>query len=165
MADRWATRLEAKPGRTTMWIICGVIAFVLVISAALWALTVAASPIKGTGDAYAQKNGADNWVQAQTQFHNRDNTFRMYLGQIVDAKKAQVAWQTGPHPTDGIAAFTDGQTGQQLGQVVIGLTQQCQKTATDYNTASQGYLSRDFKDAGLPYQLDPAACSLVTASG
>lgn len=159
MADRWEQRFEARPARTGMWLVIGTIIFVLVILAGLWGLGVLTSPVRGSGDAYTQKNSAGNWIAAQKQFQSDAKTFDVRKVQIADASKALKAWQAGPHPVDGVAAYNDGEHGQNLETTLTGLTTGCQNLAANYNTNSRAYLSQQFKDADLPDQLDPTACS------
>jgi hypothetical protein len=163
MTDRWEHRFDTKPARTGMWVITGVIVFVVAVGGVLWGLGVITSPVRGAGDAYAQKNSAGNWITAQKQFQSDAKTFQVRLVQIADASKAVKAWQTGAHPTDGIAAYTDGETGNNLRTTLTGLTTGCQNIAATYNTDSHAYLSQQFKDADLPDQLDPTACSTAAS--
>lgn len=164
MVDHWEDRFESKPGRTVLLVTCVVIAFVLAISAVLWALGVFTSPVRGAGDAYAEKNGAGNFIAQQAVFVSRNEDYKAKLQQIHDIHETVKAEQTTPKPTDGLAAYeaqrqlsNDQATVQQL---VMG----CQRAATEYNTAGQLYLAQDFKNAGLPYRLDYATCS-VAATG
>lgn len=159
MVNRWEQRFEAHPARTGMWLVTGVIIFVLVIMAVLWGLGVLTSPVRGSGDAYTQKNSAGNWVAAQKQFQSDANTFNTRKVQIADASRTFKAWQSGPHPTDGVAAYTDAEHGRNLETTLTGLTTSCQNIAANYNTDSRAYLSQQFKDVDLPDHLDPAACS------
>lgn len=159
MVDRWETRFETHPARTSMRLIVGIVVFVMLIGAGIWGVTVLTSSVRGAGNAYQQQQSAGNWIQAQKGFERDFKTYLTYRVQIADAQHALTAWQSGPHPADGIAAYTDGQHGQNLQTTLTGLQQQCQNTVTGYNTDSKSYLTQQFKDYGLPDQLDPTACS------
>lgn len=159
MVDRWESRFEARPARTGMWVVVGIIAFVLVIGSVLWGLGVLSSPVRGAGDAYAQKNGAGNFISAQRGFVADDNEYKATKLKIIDAAKIVADDKTAVAPTDGLAAYqfqrqvTDDKT------TVQQLTQHCQDVAADYNTRAGSYLSQDFLGANLPIQLDAAGCS------
>lgn len=159
MVDRWENRFETKPARTGMWVIVGIIVFVLAISAGLWALGIISSPVRGAGDAYAQKNGAGNFVSAQRGFVADNNDYKATKLKIADAVKIVADDKTAVAPSDALAAYqfqrqvTDDRTAVQQ------LTQHCQDVVADYNTRAGSYLSQDFMGANLPIQLDPAGCS------
>jgi hypothetical protein len=136
-------------------------ALVLLLPVAIWGLVVAFSWLAGQGDADIQKNSANNWTSAQAGFQRDNQTYQTFLTQIRDAKQ-RVADYEKAHPNLGNGTPFDPiqQRDDDLRDTVQALTQQCQNTASSYNTASQSYLSKDFKDAGLPEMLDPERCSL-----
>ena len=159
MVDRWERRFETKPARTGMWAISGGIVFVLLIIALLWGLGVIASPVRGAGDAYSQKNGAGNFISAQRGFVADNNEYKATKLKIIDARKVVAEDKASPLPTDGLAAYEHEQRVTSDSATVQQLTQHCQDVAADYNTRAGSYLSQDFLGADLPVQLDPAACS------
>lgn len=159
MVDQWKHRFETRPGRTGMRVVIVITLFILFVIAGVWVLYVVTAPIRGTGDAYAQRSSAGNWITAQKQFQSDVKTFEARKVQIADASRALTAWRAGPHPADGIAAYTDAEHGRNLEVTLTGLTTGCQNIAAGYNTDSRAYLSQQFKDADLPDQLDPAACT------
>lgn len=154
---RTSSRVRAAGSDAT--VLVAVVMFVLLILVGLWGLGVLTSPVRGAGDAYAQKNSAGNWVYAQKQFQSEAKTFDTRKVQITDANRALVAWRAGPHPADGMAVYTDAEHGRNLETTLTGLTTGCQNIAAEYNTDSHAYLSRQFKDADLPERLDPNACT------
>lgn len=159
MVDRWENRLENKPARTGLWIVTGLIAFVLVVIAVIWALKVFTSPVRGAGDAYAEKNGAGNFIAQQHSFIATNEDYKSTLVKIVNAREMVKAEQAGPRPTDSLAAYEAQRQLSTDQATVMQLIQHCQDDATNYNTASQAYLSEDFRNANLPYRLDPATCA------
>jgi hypothetical protein len=159
MVDRWERRFETKPARTGMWVILGGVVFVLFIVALLWGLGVIASPVRGAGNAYSQKNGAGNFISAQHGFVADDNEYKTTKLKIIDARRVVAEDKASPLPTDGLAAYEHEQRVTADSATVQQLTQHCQDVAVDYNTRAGSYLSQDFLGVNLPTQLDPAACS------
>jgi hypothetical protein len=156
--DDWADETESRPVVTSLKVWFGVIGLVVVTVAVLWGTGVLTSWFKGKGDAYQQKNSSSNWVNAQRNFHQLENSFETYKTQVADAKAALAEVQK-QYPTGNGTPYDPG--AQQVANArttLTGLTQQCQNVVTQYNTDSQSYLTQDFKDAGLPEKLDPAAC-------
>lgn len=141
---------------TKIWF--GIAALLVVTAIVLWGTGVLGSWFKGKGDAYQQKNSSANWVAAQRNFHQLENSFETFKVQVADAKQTLDDVQK-QYPTSNGTPYDPG--AQQVANartVLTGLTQQCQNTVTQYNTDSKSYLTQDFKDAGLPEKLDPAAC-------
>jgi hypothetical protein len=159
MVNRWERRFETKPARTSMWVLSGGIAFVLLIVALLWGLGVLSSPVRGAGDAYAQKNGAGNFISAQRGFVADNNEYKATKLKIIDARRVVAEDKTSPVPADGLAAYEHERQLTSDSATVQQLTQHCQDVAADYNTRAGSYLSQDFLGVDLPVQLDPAACS------
>jgi len=154
----WAEEAESRPVATSLKIWFGVIALVVITVVVLWGTGVLTSWFKGKGDAYQQKNSASNWLNAQRGFHDLSNKFDTFRSQIAGAKEDLKAVQE-QYPTSNGTPYDPG--AQQVANartVLTGLQQQCQNVTAQYNTDSQSYLTQDFKDAGLPEKLDPAAC-------
>lgn len=120
-----------------------------------WGLWVLLSPAKGAGDAYVQKNSANNWVAAQAGFHRDYETIKAFGQQISDAQQQLTSYEAA-HPSLGNGTPYDpvAQQDTNLRTTLTGLQQQCQNTVSDYNTRAQSYLTRDFRDAGLPDRID-----------
>jgi hypothetical protein len=156
--DDWAEEAQSRPVTTGLKIWIGAIVLIVATGAALWGFGVFTSPLKGKGDAYQQKNSSSNWVNAQRGFHDLSNKFDTFKAQIVDAKQALADVQA-QYPTSNGTPYDPG--AQQVANArttLTGLQQQCQNVTQQYNTDSQAYMTKDFKDAGLPEKLDPAAC-------
>jgi hypothetical protein len=159
MVDRWERNLERRPMSTGgFWALC-VVAIVLIIVSFVWALHVLTSPVRGAGDAYAEKNGAGNFIAQQHYFFATHEDYKATIQKITDARNTVKTEQTAQRPADGLAAY-EAQRQLTADQATVQqLTQHCQDDAAGYNTAAQAYLSEDFRGAGLPYRLDPAVCS------
>ncbi len=159
-ADGWAEDFEHKPLITGFKVVLWVVVLGILVTALLWGTGVVTAPWKGKGDAYIQKNSADNWVAAQRTFHQEDNDYTADLGKIRDAKAALATFETGAKPDpNSIAAFQWQQQDTNLRTDLTGLEQGCQQVAANYATDAQSYLTESFRDAGLPATLDAAACS------
>lgn len=118
------------------WII--IVLVMLALTAGIWGLQVATSGVKGQGDAQIQKNSAKNWTEAQADFH------KYYEGIMADDRKIdQAAADAKARPNDQVAQTN-----------LTGLKAHCQDLVATYNTKAQSYLSRDFRDAGLPDKID-----------
>lgn len=158
-AERWADDLENKPVRTIVKAVAIVVAVVVVIFAILWGFGVVSAPWKGKGDAYREKESAQNWINAQRTFHQQFNDVQAYQAKIASAK-TQLDDFTKVHPNVGNGTPFDPLLQQQsnLQTTVTGLQQSCQNTVADYNTNAQSYLTQDWRDAGLPEQLDLSMC-------
>lgn len=114
------------------------IAGVLALSALFWGISVAVSGPKGQGDAYKEKNSSKNWVQAQHDFNQK------YQGIIALDKnidQSYKALQRDPKDTRRQIEYD-------------GNVRNCNTAVADYNTLALSYLSKDFRDANLPYQID-----------
>lgn len=112
-----------------------IIAVMLVIG--LWFLGVAWSKPQGEGEAYRQKNSAENWVKKQKEFQQNYNSIKSQDKQIqvaYDAKKAD--------PTD-----------QRKDINYTGLVNNCISAVGSYNSLAQEYDAKDFKDASLPSEV------------
>ncbi|GAC1369340.1 MAG: hypothetical protein NVSMB39_1060 [Candidatus Saccharimonadales bacterium] len=163
--DHRADRFERHPFLSaTIWVI-GIIVVVGLIGGGIWAFNVFFSPAKGAGDAYAQKNSAQNWTNAQAQFNQDYQAVLAFDSQIADAQ-ANLAQFEKAHPQLGNGTPYDPVAEQDanLRRTVTGLTQQCQNTVAAYNTRANSYLSKDFRDANLPAQI-PAGEHCVASAG
>jgi hypothetical protein len=168
--ERRGDEFDKRPVRTAAKWAAVVIAFVGVIAVALWGFGVFTSPIKGQGDAYQQKNSAQNWVNAQAQFHQDYESILAFDKKITDARRDLTDFEA-KHPQIGNGTPFDPAAEQDsnLYRTLVGLTQQCQDTAAAYNARAQSYLSQDFRDASLPERIsdnnckpDPAASTTPT---
>jgi cation transport regulator ChaB len=140
--------------RVVMWcvvalLVCGV------LSAVAWGVDVAISGVRGQGNAHIQKNQADNFIAAQTQFHQDFESIRTLDQRLTAAQKAVVAWDA-VHPGyagNGTPYDPLGDERRGLAQTATGLQQQCQIAVGKYDASTESYLSRDFRDANLPFKM------------
>lgn len=158
--NSWEKGFDKSPVRTGLRLTLAIVGCVLLVSAIVWAVTVVVSGIKGQGDSVITKNSSDNFISAQATFERDNETYKTSLAQIKDAKRQLDAFKQ-EHGTTPNGTPYDPNLEQEtnLQTTLVGLTQQCQNTVTDYNTKSKSYLSQDFKGADLPDRLDPAQCS------
>lgn len=118
--------------------ILGIIAVVAIV----WGLTVALAGPAGRTGGYLKQQSTDNRLFANGQFFDLktdyDATVRkipQYSADVHDKGATQIQRTN----LDGIIAH-------------------CLDDVSRYEAASGKYLSKDFKDAGLPVSLDPTAC-------
>jgi hypothetical protein len=158
--ENWADRTERSPVKTVFQLVALGVILVVAVMAALWGLGVVTAPWKGAGDAYQQKNSAQNWVAAQRQFHQDQNDVQADQAKIAAAKTALNGFRgANPAPTgDAIAYQQWSQQEANYQTTLTGLQQQCQNTVASYDTDAQSYLTENWRDADLPPQLDPSAC-------
>jgi hypothetical protein len=159
--DEWDEEFNARPVATTMLMIGIVIAIILMVIAVVWSVVTGFSYWWGQGNAQQEKNSAQNWTRAQVSFHQQVNDYDGYLKKIAQAKQALTDFDK-LHPNltgeDGLVGMQDTQARQSLTVNLAGVQQQCINVVSDYNTASEGYLTEDWKDADLPSRLDSNAC-------
>ncbi|AWY05716.1 hypothetical protein SEA_GRETCHEN_28 [Microbacterium phage Gretchen] len=111
---------------------------VLALPAIGWGVGVAVSGPKGQGDAYAQKNSAQNWTAAQARFEE------LYADIVATDRKITVAAeQKAADPGDKTAADT-----------YLGTVNYCISAVGEYNAEARKYLAADFRAADLPAQID-----------
>lgn len=102
-----------------------------------WALNVAMSPVKGTGEAYAQRNSAQNWTTAQGRFED------LYAEVVAADQKVAIAKERlDLERTDRTAQDT-----------YYGTRNVCLSIVADYNAEARKYLSENFRAADLPAQI------------
>jgi hypothetical protein len=130
-------------GNVSAWVIGATILALVVGGIVVAAQTVFANPA-GQAGAYREKVSATNRVQQQAKFEQLAADYDGYLVQI---KNAEAAVKSASPETQPMRE-TD----------LLGLRQICVTTAQDFNAESRKYLARDWKSAGLPERLDPAAC-------
>ncbi|GAC1521696.1 MAG: hypothetical protein NVS3B1_06240 [Marmoricola sp.] len=107
-----------------------------------YALSVALSPVKGRADQFKQQQSGTNRIFAQQQFHD------LYADYQATVAKLPVYSQQAK--SGDTAAMTN----------LTGLIAHCTDVVGQYNAASAKYLTKDFKDANLPVQLDYSACKV-----
>lgn len=133
--ERWQANMWM--GFFTKWwviliiVVCG-------FAIGVWTFNVATSGVKGQGDAQIEKNSAENWVQAQADFH------KYYEGILADDRKID----------DAAAQLKSNPDDQVIQTNLTGLKNHCQDLVATYNTKAQSFLAKDFRDAGLPAQID-----------
>lgn len=160
-AEGWSDDLEDKPVKTIFKWIGIIFGICVVLTVAVWGIGVGLSWWGGQGDAYQQKNSAQNWVSAQKEFHQDQNDVTSDQANIATAKKTLSDWQkANPAPTNDPIAYTQwSQQETNYQTAVTGPQQACRNSVQDYNTASESYLTEDWKDAGLPITLDTSLCN------
>lgn len=103
-----------------------------------WAIKVAMSPIKGTGDVIIKNQDANNRIQSQKRFEE------LYHGIVAADKNLDVLAATvKAHPNDRIAQ-----------QNYDGNIMACNGLVSDYNAEARKMTSKDWITADLPYQID-----------
>jgi hypothetical protein len=117
------------------WIVIVVVG--LLISGAVWGLTVALSGPRGQGDAIIEKNSAENWVAAQAGF---ERDYQEILTTDLKITNAYQAWQ----------ADTEDKT---LQTNYEGLKSYCLSKVSSYNADARSFLSQDFRSADLPSEI------------
>jgi hypothetical protein len=157
-AEEWADDLEGKPLVTGFKILGILLGTGIVIVMILWGFGVITAPWKGQGDAYQQKNSAQNWVAAQKTFHTEFNDVEAYKAKIAQSQKDITAYEIAHPQANGTPFDPAAQQDANLHTVLTGLQQQCQNTVADYNTNAESYLTESWRDAQLPDHLDPATC-------
>lgn len=158
-ANDWAEDLVNKPVVAGLKILGLLLGVGIVITVILWGFGVVASPWKGAGDAYQQKNSAQNWIAAQKGFNQQDEDIKADTAKIAIAKQDIAAYEQA-HPNIGTGTPFDpvAQQDTNLHTTLTGLQQVCLTTVAGYNTDAESYLTQDFKGAGLPDRQDPSAC-------
>lgn len=135
--ERETRREINRWGRFSMKWVFGILVAMLLVSGAIWALNVALSGPKGQGDAIAQNNSAENWIDAQAGFEED------YAEIIATDVKINNAY-------DALQADPDDQT---LYDTYTGLMSYCLSVAADYNAAARSFLTEDWRDADLPDEI------------
>jgi hypothetical protein len=118
--------------------ITAIIVFIGLVSIGLWAFSVGTSDVKGKGDAYKQKNSANNRIAAQERFHDLYNDV-IRADKAIDPMKAQL--DRSPNSVISQTNYT-------------GAITYCQTAVADYNAATEKYTQRDFRDSDLPFKID-----------
>jgi hypothetical protein len=158
-ADGWGRNFEDKPVATTIKLFAIVLAVGFVFTAVIWGVGSGFSYWWGRGGAVQEKNSTSNFISAQAQFHRDLNAIEADRTKIQGAQASLDQWNQ-QHPNfQGNGTPYDPLAQQQANdqEALQGLQMGCANEAADYNTAAQSYLSADWRDAGLPDHLDPAA--------
>lgn len=113
---------------------------VVVLIAGGFALKVALSGPVGQGNAHIEKNNSTNRISQNSQFFDLKTDYDATVNKI-PVYKEQAA------------------SGDPAAKVnLTGLESHCLDIVGQYEAASGKYISKDFKDAGLPESLDASAC-------
>lgn len=123
-------------------VIGGILVLILIV-VGIFAATVGLSGIVGKGKGHITKNDSTNRIDQNSQFFDLKADYDATVAKVEIYKKAAAA-----NPSD-----------QQAQIDLTGVESHCLTVANDYKAQSGKYISKDFKDAGLPDSLDPAACS------
>jgi len=152
---------ERHPVAYVLTWVFSIIFVVFVIAAVIMGIKTSFSYWWGQQGAQQEKNSSSNWTSAQVSFHRQANDYDGYLKKIAQARQALADFDK-LHPNlageDGLVGMQDTQARQSLTVNLTGVQQQCVNTVNDYNTASEGFLTADWKDADLPSRLDASAC-------
>ena len=119
------------------WIIA-IIALVLLVVGAIWAINVLTSGVKGQGDAIAQNNSAENWVAKQAFF---EETYAEI--EATDRKLDIYAATLAADPTN----LTHQQT-------LAGTKSYCEGLIGEYNAEARKFNSKDWRSPDLPSEID-----------
>jgi hypothetical protein len=103
-----------------------------------WAIKVAMSPVKGTGDVIIKNQDADNRIRSQAKFED------LYNDIIAKDKNLDILAATAlAHPNDRIAQ-----------ENLNGARMICNSTVADYNAEARKITSQDWMSKDLPHQID-----------
>lgn len=165
--EDWADDFQDRPFKTSAKfgvraiVVCTVcVIAALACTAVVWGLMTGGSYWWGQAGATQQKNSSQNFIDAQARFHNDQNAVTADQAKIVDAKAA-IAQFDAAHPGyqgNGTPYDPLAQQETNLQTTLTGLQQGCQNEVTDYNDAAQGFLTADWRDAGLPEELSLSSC-------
>jgi len=138
-AWREASREARRGGWRIFLFVLGVLVCLGLLSWGIWALQVATSDVRGRGDLQKQVNSAENRRFAQENFVSLYTTIQAY-----DRQLDQAAADKAEHPGDEFYATN-----------YTGLRKQCVDAVAQYDAAALKISQARFRDAGLPYQIDP----------
>lgn len=148
--DRWYPEERREARRvgwlTFRWYVAIIVAVVVVgavIGGAVWAVNVATSGVRGQGDGIAQRNSAENWLEAQARFEENFAEYEATLARIDQFHQVHLA-----DPADAVARTN------WLGQI-----SHCTDVVADYNADARNFLRADFRAADLPDSLDLDTCT------
>lgn len=143
-----------KDGLSAAGVVIGGVALAGVVAAGWWAVDVATSDIHGHGDQIRHANSGTNREQWYIHFYDLKTA---YDGEVnaVQVAKDTLAQFNKDNPNGG----GDSQQRTNLETNLAGARQQCASTAFAYNNDSlKTRVGAQFKDSGLPDNLDPSAC-------
>lgn len=141
-SDNPTTVVRGFSWRAGVWLTLAVV-FFAALGGLIWVLSVASAPIKGQGDAFKQKESANNRISKQALFEDLNAEYESTLAKIGPAKQAL------KRDPDSQIRNTE----------LTGLINYCISVAGDYNAESRKYTAADFKSIDLPATLDRTACS------
>lgn len=128
---------DKRDARTLGWLsarwIVAIIAFILLIIAVIWVITVLLAPVKGEGEKRIIKHDANNMIAAQERFED------LYQDILATDRKITVAKEA-----EGDTAADNLQ----------GLQAYCLSIVGEYNAAARKYTKGDFKSVDLPDKID-----------
>lgn len=174
--DPWDDRAEQfdrHPLATTLLWSLGVLAIVLVLTAAIGLASTGSvffqsGAAKLTNPARVQQKVYDpnNTIAQVAFFHDTCNRVRTDFANFKAAEFKLVTDQKASQTDDPIKAQQAQDQISQDTTNVVGTSQGLQNAANDYNSRSAQYTANPFKDAGLPYRIevpsDPSALSTWT---
>lgn len=130
-----------NPDRVTISLAARILlglAVLAIIAGGIWGFRVAASDVKGQGDAARTKNSAPNRIAAQERFETLYADIKAAderIDVMAAAKKAS--------PTDLVATTN-----------YTGAVNYCIQIRADYNAEARKYTAEQFRAADLPAQID-----------
>lgn len=143
-----------KEGLSTASVVVGGFALAGVIAAGWWAVDVATSDVHGRGDQIRHTNSGTNRTGWYVHFYDLKTA---YDGEVnaVQVAKESLAQFNKDNPNGG----GDSTQRTNLETNLSGARQQCASSAYAYNNDSlKTRVGAQFKDAGLPMNLDPNSC-------
>lgn len=132
--------------RIALWVLAGV-ALTALGAVLVFAFQTGTAEPRGRGEAYQQKESANNRIFAQQRFED--------LSAEIEATKVKIS-----------AAAPVRRTSPEAEVRYQGLVQHCASTVAQYNAAARSYTQQDFRAADLPPSYNSAiecADTLVTA--
>ena len=123
--------------RVALWVL-GVVVFAGLITAGIWAVKVATSDVRGTGDTVSKVNSRDNRIFAQEHFFTLYNALLAY-----DQQLDQAAADKAEHPGDQFYATN-----------YSGMVKTCIDARNQYNADANKVTQAKWRDASLPFQID-----------
>lgn len=124
--------------RFGLWV-AAVVAFVALIAATGWVLSVVLAEPKGAGDAHRRIHEGDNRIAQQELFEELYANVRSYDARLGPAKRLM-----DDHPGDDFHASN-----------YQGLVQVCLDAVEEYNAQARKISAAKWRSDDLPYQIDP----------
>lgn len=143
-----------KDGLSATGVVVGGVVLAGVIAAGWWAVDVATSDVHGRGDQIRHTNSGTNRSAWYIHFYDLKTAYESDVNAVQVAKEAINQFnKDNPNGAGDQTQRTNLETN------LIGARQLCANVAYAYNNDSlKTQVGAQFKDAGLPENLDPTAC-------